>query len=379
MRFGAFIALACAAGVSAGYYPSFNLYNSAIPGLMMPAIGLGTGGYNGNNGSICTAYPENWNEGAGCGPAVTLAVQEWIALSPKPARLDTANSYMNLDAVGAGIAGVPREDLFILSKVGPGYPLGYNDTLVQIKQILTAFNVSSVDLLLIHWPYGGTPDGSSDPACNRSDSSFSDTQCRLNTWAAMVEIFNAGQASAIGVSNYNITHLQVRVPMHTCPPTYYSVVCVQEIIDAGMPLPSVNQCPFNLYLSSIQQPLRDFCAANNILFHGYSPLGVPDWKTFPSNNTNMTGIQMFDPLVSSIAAAHGVTNAQVLLAWQYALGIPTNPRTYNTTHMADNLASFEVVLAPGEVAALSSAVQDSCAIDPGFYELWCKPTYTAPF
>jgi hypothetical protein len=65
-----------------------------------------------------------------------------------------------------------------------------------------------------------------DVVCDMSQpASYNATTCRLNTWRALVDLFNAGQARAIGVSNYNATH-------------------IQEIIDAGLPLPSVNQIPY---------------------------------------------------------------------------------------------------------------------------------------
>ena len=84
----------------------------------------------------------------------------------------------------------------------------------------------------------------------------------------MLKIFEQKKALSVGVSNWNIADLQ-------------------EIEDAGLPMPSVNQVPFNLYHSSAQQELRDYCAEKGILFHGYSGLGAPDVFTFPFNNTGM--------------------------------------------------------------------------------------------
>jgi len=77
---------------------------------------------------------------------------------------------------------------------------------------------------------------------------------------------------------------------------------------------------------------------------------------------------MADPNVIKIAQAHGVTPAQVLLQWQYALGIPTNPRSQNTAHMKDNLNTYSFTLTADEITLLNSAAQDICLIDPTFYE-----------
>jgi len=165
----------------------------------------------------------------------------------------------------------------------------------------------------------------------------------------MLQIFNTGGAKAIGVSNYNTTHLQ-------------------EIVDAGLPLPALNQCPFHLYRSSTHQQLRDYCKAHGILFSGYSPLGVPDYHTFPIQNTGMAFTPMQDPSVLKIAQAHGMTPAQVLIQWQYANGIPVNPRSQNIDHMKENLNAYSYTLTADEINLLNGAPQDQCVLDPSFYE-----------
>jgi len=204
-------------------------------------------------------------------------------------------------------------------------------------------------MLLIHWPTL-QDDSSSDPSCQASKSTYDETTCRLNTWQAMLEIYSSGQARAIGVSNYNISHLQ-------------------EIINAGLPLPSVNQCPFHLYRSSTQEALRQFCNANNILFNGYSPLGIPDWHIFPGPYLAKTPIT--DLAVAQVASAHNVTAAQVLIQWQYALGVAVQPRSQNLNHMDENLRSYDFSLTNTEIDLLNSAPQVYCTVDPVFYE--CAP------
>jgi len=252
-------------------------------------------------------------------------------------------------------SGVPRSEIFILEKIGPGeqeFPLGFNDSLQQFAQILLDLNTTYVDLLLIHWPTETDPNAniSTDPTCQKNTTTYNEKECRLNTWKGLIQIFQNGQAKAIGVSNYNITHLQ-------------------EIIDAKLPLPSLNQCPFHLYRSTTQDKLRSFCKANNILFSGYSPLGVPDWWSYPGPVMAPTPIK--DPLVTQIAKAHNVTAAQALLQWQYAIGIPTNPRSQNTDHMRENLQSYTFNLTPDEINSLLTAPQDYCSLDPTWYE--CAP------
>jgi diketogulonate reductase-like aldo/keto reductase len=176
-------------------------------------------------------------------------------------RIDSADSYGNQKAIGRGIkeSGVPREKVFITSKIGPSQPLGYNDTLAQMQSIKAQLQVSYVDMLLIHWPAQNDPSApkSSDPVCQNDTPSYDARACRLSTWRAMLEIFKSGHARGVGVANYNVTHLQ-------------------EIKAAGLLMPSVNQCPFNIHRSTSQQDIINYCNKEGILFNSYSSLGIPD-------------------------------------------------------------------------------------------------------
>ena len=83
---------------------------------------------------------------------------------------------------------------------------------------------------------------------------------------------------------------------------------------------------------------------------------------------------LLDPVLLSITATHApATAAQVTLAWLWALGLPSNPRTMSPAHMDENLAAIgAVTLTAAEVQQLSSRPVDTCAIDASFYE--CVPT-----
>ena len=136
--------------------------------------------------------------------------------------------------------------------------MGYEDTLSQFSNILLQMNVSYVDLTLNHWPTS-TASPTVDAACDPQKPTYNAKTCRLNTWRAYVELFQNGTSKAIGVANYNSTHLQ-------------------EIIDAGMPLPSVNQIPIHLYTYAAQKPTIDWCKAHNITVLAYSPFGERKWR-----------------------------------------------------------------------------------------------------
>jgi len=346
--------------------PSVALKNAAVPGLLFPATGLGTGGYASDTSVGYGGYPECWSQPAGCGPWVTKAVLMYLQQAGGR-RIDNANSYQNQATVGEAIAlsGVPRNEIFLLSKVGPSQPLGYNDTLAQFAQAQKDLQTSYVDILLVHWPWDSASQGnvtnnmttSTDPACNHSSPVYNEKNCRISTWKAMVKIFQSGGALAIGVSNFNQTH-------------------IQEIIDAGLPLPALNQCPFNVYRSSSQMDLVNFCRQHDIVFNGYSPLGVPDWHAFPKP---LSKTPLVDPTVVAIAQAHNASPAQIIQAWEWSLGIPVNPRSMSLAHMQENLASYQITLTPAEIQALSTLPQDTCAIDPTMYECANTTTTTRPF
>ena len=287
-----------------------------------------------------------------CGPWVKRAVGSYIsaaaAASSTQVRIDGANTYADVDNVGAAIAasGVPRSRIFLLSKTGSGLAMGYADTLAQVDALLANGSVTYVDALLIHWP---TSTGkSSEPACQVGAPSYNAKACRLATWRAYVDVFNAGKALSIGVSNYNATHLQ-------------------EIKNAGMPLPAINQLPYNIYRSSSWAETVNWCLRNGVVVNAYSPFGVPDLHVYPAVG-GMSATPLLDPVVVAIAAAHGRTPAQVLSNWFWRLGFPFNPRSMSVPHMTENLNAFDFALTGHEVSQLSSRPQDWCDVDPLWYE-----------
>ena len=232
--------------------------------------------------------------------------------------------------------------------------MGYTDTISQFDVLLSQMGVAYTDLVLNHWPTSPASP-TVDPLCDpKRNATYDEKGCRLSTWRALVDIWRSGKSRAIGVANYEVSHLQ-------------------EIADAGMPLPAVNQVPYHLYNAAHQQPLKAFCEKNGIVLLSYSPMGIPDWHAFPTpalpSNSTLT-----DPVLLSVAAAHApFTPGQVVLAWLFQQGMPSNPRSMSAAHMRDNLAVFGsgLVLSDAEMAALSSRPLDYCSADNDFYE--CVP------
>jgi diketogulonate reductase-like aldo/keto reductase len=352
--------------------PSFHLFNAAETGLHFPALGLGTGFYGMQNEPY-GMYPECGDEPhddpvgpppPGCGLNTQKMVYTWLSKT-NGVRLDCANSYYNQRHVARGIEQslVNRSQLFILSKVGPTFSLGYNDTIQQTIEILQQLQTDYIDSLLVHWPLTKHPGSSyipqsSDPLCNITNPlTYDEKKCRLSTWSAMLVLFNRGLVRSIGVSNYNISHLQ-------------------EMIDVGLPLPSINQVSFNPYnYRTGRANLLAFCQKNRILLVGYSSLGVPDAHQFPVEHqskglTGMSRTLLEDPVITSLAKAYNRTPAQILLRWTHQLGVPSNPRSMNETHMIENFEIFSnsFTINDNDMTRIINLAQDTCDVDPNWYE-----------
>ncbi len=77
-----------------------------------------------------------------------------------------------------------------------------------------------------------------------------------------------------------------------------------------------------------------------------------------------------DPVISSLAKAYNRTEAQILLRWVHQLGVPTNPRSMNLTHMIENLDIFSnpFTISDNDMTRIANLAQDTCTVDPHWYE-----------
>jgi len=295
--------------------PTVCLMNAVHGAVLMPVVGLGTGGYGKPDGS----GGEYW--GPEQGHNATIA---WLRAGGR--RIDSSGNYASCDGVGTGwvASGTPRSDIFLTSKVEP---FGYNQTLEQFDRILTSLQTNYVDLLLIHWP--GLFGASALP-CKQGQSTW--TECRIQTWRALETIFNQGQVRAIGVSNYEVNHLL-------------------EIFNLNSTIPSVNQFEYHPYWH--EEELRDFCIKNNITHNSYAPIAAPDHSTTLGPTWNPIPDLRKHPSVTAIAQKYGKTPAQVVLRWHWQQGIVINPRTRDPVHMMENLSIFDFGLDNEDMMILS--------------------------
>jgi 2,5-diketo-D-gluconate reductase A len=226
------------------------------------------------------------------GAAAYEAVRD--ALEAGYRHIDTATMYGNEAEVGRALAdsGVPRDEVFVTTKLPPERAGRERATL---DASLRALGVDAVDLWLIHWP----PRRKSVPV-----------------WREMLTARSEGRARAVGVSNYGVDE-------------------IDELIAATGEKPAVNQIRFGpaLYDPKLVAEHRE----RGVVVEGYSP-----FKT-----TNL-----HDPVLTGIAAEHGVDPARVVLRWHVQHGIVVIPKSATPERIATNAALDGFELTDDEMAAV---------------------------
>lgn len=219
--------------------------------------------------------------------------------------IDSANGYQNEEGVGRAIkaCGLPRDDIFITSKL-PSHIKGYQVTLDSFEETMKNLDLDVLDLYLIHapWPW--------------HDIGKECTQGNIQSFKAMIQLYNQGRIRSIGVSNFSIKDLQA-------------------VIDATGFVPHVNQIRF--YISDTQQELVDFCQKYDILVEAYSPLA--------------TGRIVEHPKLKAIADKKGVSIAQLCIRYCLDKGTLPLPKTTKEVRMIEN-AQVDFSLTAEEIKIL---------------------------
>ncbi|KAG8926351.1 hypothetical protein FRC02_008957 [Tulasnella sp. 418] len=257
-------------------------------GLKIPTIGLGT-----------------WQSPPG---QVATAVEH--ALKNGYRHLDCAWIYGNEAEVGQGIkaSGVPREQLFITSKVWTTY-MGRVEESLQMT--LNALGTDYLDLYLIHWPVALNPNGN-DPKFPKHPDGSRDVLLDWDlseTWRQMEEIYASGRVRAIGVSNWSEPNLQLLEKTWTV-------------------VPAVNQVELHPYLP--QHDLKKYCESKGIYLEAYSPLG------------STTSPLLKDSVILRIAEKHSVSVANVLISWAVNRGTVVLPKSVTPSRITENNKVIEL-------------------------------------
>jgi diketogulonate reductase-like aldo/keto reductase len=237
---------------------------------------------------------------------VTLSIA--TALDAGYRHIDTAWAYHNERELGAALreSGFSRHELFITTKLWNSEH-GYDKALKALDTSLELLGLDYVDLFLIHWPL---------PMFDKY----------VDTWKALIALQKSGKAKSIGVSNFNINHLE-------------------RIIGETGVVPAVNQV--ELHPDFAQKPLRDFHKKHGIVTEAWSPLGGI-WKP-------ATGVPVLQSeVVAGIAAKYGKTPAQVIIRWHIQNGIVVFPKSSTPARIRENFDVFNFTLDSSDIAALDT-------------------------
>src|SRR3954471_18541620 len=224
-------------------------------------------------------------------------VEEALAVGYR--HVDTAAAYRNEAGVGAAIAaaGVPREDVFVTTKLWNSAQ-GYDSTLRAFEQSIERLGTGHVDLYMIHWPLP-SPD------------------LYLDTWRAFGRVKEGGGARSIGVSNFRVEELE-RLEQ-----------------EAGQ-RPTVNQIELHPRLQ--QAELRAWHEDHNVATEAWSPLAQGDL--------------LEDGTIETIAAHHDRTSAQVILRWHLQVGNVVIPKSATPERIRENFELFDFALSEDDMAAI---------------------------
>jgi diketogulonate reductase-like aldo/keto reductase len=241
-----------------------------------------------------------------CATAVETAVEMGYR------HVDTAQAYGNEADVGRGLAAadVPRDAVFLATKVWIDH-LDRDGVVESTEESLSKLGVDHLDLLYVHWPARTyDPDG---------------------TLAAFDDLYDRGVIDRVGVSNFEPDQLDEAV----------------DRLDAPV---FANQVEVHPFLP--QRDLVEHCRSLDVEVVAYSPLA--------------RGAVFDDPTLAAVAEKHGVSPAQVSLAWLRERDVAAIPKATGRDHIADNWRSLDLDLDDDDVARIDAIERRDRRVDPGF-------------
>jgi 2,5-diketo-D-gluconate reductase A len=217
--------------------------------------------------------------------------------------IDTAEMYGNEKGVGQGIrdAGLDRADVFITSKLNNGFHKP-DDARRAFDKTLGALESDYVDLFLIHWPLPTLYDGDF-----------------VSTWQTLEAFHRDGRARSIGVSNFQVDHLE-------------------RLRAASDVVPAVNQIEVHPYF--LNDEVRAYGRAHGIATQAWSPIAQGD--------------VLDDPVIAAVAERLGRSPAQVVLRWHVQHGNVVFPKSTTPARIRENFELFDFELEPDDVIALDA-------------------------
>jgi 2,5-diketo-D-gluconate reductase A len=242
--------------------------------------------------------------------------------------IDTAQVYRNEEGIGKALAAssTPRDKIFITTKMWPGM-FGQEEPFQNFKGAISACNDSlkllqldEIDLYLIHNPFA--------------------KENRLEQWEAMIELKKQGKVKNIGVSNYNVKH-------------------IQEIEIAELEMPSTNQIEIHPW-HVVRTELAQYMDKHEILPIAYSTLApIPNWREGSQWNGKPEDMKSGAIPCQNIADQYGVTVPQLFLKWAIQLGYPVLPKSVHLNRLKENLELDHFTISRDDVKVISKIAKDN--------------------
>lgn len=220
---------------------------------------------------------------------------------------DTADRYVRgfaEELIGRSIRenNIPREKLFITSKVLPGL-WSYSKVMRACEGSLRRLGTDFLDLYLIHWP---------NPFASMKE-----------TFRALNQLVREGKIRNIGVSNFSLKQLKRAQSLSETP-----------IL--------TNQIAYNIYFRYFARGVLEYCQQNDILITAYMPVKI-----------NSRGIRA-NRVIQSIAQAHKATPFQIALAWLAVQPrVITIPMSFNPRHLKENFDAADIEMTSDEMEQLN--------------------------
>jgi 2,5-diketo-D-gluconate reductase A len=219
--------------------------------------------------------------------------------------IDSAQMYQNEEGVGQAVAesGLSRDEIFVTTKLNNGGH-GYESAIAALDESLRKLRLDHVDLFLIHWPL---------PHLDKY----------VDTWKGFEKLLADGKARSIGVSNFEVSHLE-RLAKETDT------------------VPAVNQIELHPLFTQLE--LRKYHAEHGIATEAWAPIAQ--------------GAVLGDATLGALAEKYGRTPAQIVLRWHVQIGNIVFPKSVNPARMRENINVFDFELSAEDLAAVEGLNRD---------------------
>lgn len=220
--------------------------------------------------------------------------------------IDTAEMYGNEKEVGEAVrtSGLDRSEVFVTSKLNNGFHKP-DDARKAFSATLSDLGFDYVDLFLIHWPLPTLYDGDF-----------------VSTWKTLEEFHLDGRARSVGVSNFQVSHLE-------------RLAAESDLV------PAVNQIEAHPYFTN--DAVRAYGQAHGIITEAWSPIAQ--------------GEVLGDPTITQIAGRLGKTPAQVVLRWHIQRGDVVFPKSVTPSRIKENFELFDFELEPTDIDRITALDQ----------------------